>query len=318
MYDKFSQLSSGEKEYIREKLSNLSYGEKANREQLLSVKFGVSTRTLRRWKSILGVTEKPIEVSQRKVLIYDIETSRAEAKVFWTGKQFVSYKQIKKEPKIISISYKWLGEDEIYSLTWDQDQCDRKMVETFLEVYNSADMVIGYNNDNFDNRWLNAQAIKYNLDVNVFVKSLDLYKQEKRLARFLSYSMDYSARALGVEFKQSHEGIVMWDMIEDGTPEQQKEYLQKMVDYNVGDIVTTEELYFRLMKYLAPKTHIGVLNGNAKFSCPSCGGYNVEPVRIMTTPAGTQQVVMRCKDDGTQYKVNMKQFSNFKVWSGND
>ena len=74
------------------------------------------------------------------------------------------------------------------------------MLKSFLKAYNTADMVIGQNNDKFDNRWVNARAMKHNLDVNTLVKSFDIMKQTKKLFRLPSYSMDYITK-FGVEIK---------------------------------------------------------------------------------------------------------------------
>ena len=175
----------------------------------LSKKFGVTKRCVRNWAKKIGVGV-PKNINLSKILIYDIETSRGIFKAFWTGKQYLGYKAMIKEPAIISISWKWIGEDEIYHLTWDKNHCDKKMVKEFLKHYNSADMLIGQNNDNFDNRWVQARAMKYGFDFNTFVRSFDLMKQNKRLFRIISYSMDYVSKYLDATFKKSHEGIKMW------------------------------------------------------------------------------------------------------------
>lgn len=290
------------------------YRESETREQAqmeLADHFGVTTRTIRNWARELNIGSLAENMTDpRKVLIYDIETSRGIFKGWWTGKQYVGYRQIVKEPAIITIAWKWLGDDSVQWLTWDKNQSDREMVESFLKVYNSANMVIGYNNDNFDNRWLNAQAFKYGLEVNTHVRSLDLMKQEKRLFRMISYSMDYTSLVAGVERKQSHEGIRMWDMIEDGTPEEQQEYLQKMLDYNIGDIVTTEELYLRLVPYLRHKMHFGVYFGGPKWTCPNTGREDVRLLKRTVTPAGTVQNIMQ-SPDGSTYKISNKSYMDF-------
>ena len=246
--------------------------------------------------------------SNPKIMVYDIETSRVTLKAWWTGKTYIRHQQIVTEPKIISISWKWLDSEEIYDLTWDKKHCDKKMVKTFLKEYNNADMVIGQNNDNFDNRWLNARALKHRLFVNVYVKSFDLMKQSKRVFRLLSYSMDYTTKYLGTTFKQSHEGIKMWDMIEDGTKSQQKEYLAKMVKYNKGDIVSTEEMFIEMLPYLGNVTHFGVMMGKSKSSCPRCGSERVRPFKEIFTAAGTEQHIMGCKECGTQYKISKTEY----------
>ena len=305
---KYKQLTQDDKNLIK-----ASYNRAISREsaqKLIAETFGVTSRTVRNWAKNLGLCGDELD-SNFKIMVYDIETSRVTAKVWWTGKQYVGHKQLLEEPKIISISYKWLGEDKIHALTWDKNHCDKKLITKFMAEYNKADMVIGQNNDRFDNRWINARAMKFGVEFNTFVKSFDIMKQTKRLFRLPSYSMDYITKFLNVENKQTHEGIKMWDMIQDGNKKQQKEYLQKMVDYNVGDIVSTEAMYFKLRKYMGHKLHFGVLAGKPKYSSPSDGTTDVKLLRVTSTQAGTLQYIMQSNTDGVQYKINNRAYLEF-------
>lgn len=310
MERKFKSLTAEEKDYII-----IGYNKAKNKEEFqkkLSKEFGISTRSVRRWCNKLGVglTKRNI-VNPSRILIYDIETSRITAKVWWTGKQYVSYNQLREEPNIISIAWKWLGEDEVYCETWDKNKNDEKLLSKFLKVYNKADMVVGQNNDRFDNRWVNARAMKYGLDINVHVKSLDVMKECKRLFRLPSYSMAYITKFLGVETKLEHEGIIMWEKIEEGTKKEQKEYLKKMVDYNKQDIVATEDMYLALRKYMHNKVHFGVMNGEPKWTSPYTGTHNVKLVRTSVTPAGTVQRFLKCGDTDGVYKVSNKVYMDY-------
>tara|TARA_R110000782_G_C14727419_1_gene404817 strand:- start:46 stop:996 length:951 start_codon:yes stop_codon:yes gene_type:complete len=307
---KFKELSQTDVDFIKQVYLKIDNREECYR--VISKEYGIKERSVRNWAVKLGIGGEKVNSKQpSKILVYDIETSRGVFKAFWTGKQYLGYKAMVKEPSIISISWKWLGNDKIHHLTWDKNHSDKEMVKSFLIEYNKADMLIGQNNDNFDNRWVQARAMKYGFDFNTYLRSFDIMKQNKKLFRVVSYSMDYTAKFLNVTFKQSHEGIKMWDMIEDGTKEEQKEYLQKMVDYNVGDIITTEEIYLKNRKYYGHKTHFGVLNGGEKYTCPNCGTLQVELYKTSITPAGTIQRIMRCKIDGVKYKLTNKQYIAF-------
>lgn len=309
----YNQLTQSEKDLIIR-----AYQSDKSKEAIqndLADMFEVTPRTIRGWAKRLdvGVMTKNV-VDSTKIMIYDIETSRAEAKVWWTGKQFVSANQLTKLPRIISVAWKWLGEEEVHTLVWDENQSDESMLREFMPEYNKAHIVIGQNNNKFDNRWINARAAYHGLPANIFVRSFDIMKQAKAKFRLPSYSMKFMCEFFGVDQKLEHEGIKMWDMVEDGTPEEQDEYLEKMVIYNRGDIVSTEALYMRLRSYFNHVSHIGVLKGGERFTCPDTGSYNVELLRTTVTAAGTIQRVMVSNETGTQYKVSNKQYMNFLDW----
>lgn len=244
-----------------------------------------------------------------KILIYDIETSLLESTVWWTGKQYISHNQLKSEGKIITICYKYLGENKVYSLTWDnENKCDKELVKTFIEIYNDADMVIGQNSDNFDNRYLMARAMKYNYDVNTFVKSFDIMKQTKRLFRLPSYSIDYLCKYLGLSGKLEHSGRKMWEDIQYGSKKQSKDALKLMVEYNQKDVLITEELYLKLRKYMGNVIHLGVLSGETKVSCPNCGSTNIELYKTTVSPTGLIRRIMRCKKDKVLFSISNRDF----------
>jgi uncharacterized protein YprB with RNaseH-like and TPR domain len=281
-------------------------------QKILSKEWGCGERLIRLYAKEFGLNVMYKNTKDDKVLVYDIETSRINSKVWNTGKQYVGYKNLRGETTIISISWKWVGEDKVHHLTWDKDHSDEIMVTKFIKEYNKASVVIGFNNNSFDNKIVSARAIKYRLHLSRFVKSYDIYRKAKRVVRLESYSMAYMCKYFGLSVqKLEHEGILMWDMIEDGTPKQQKEYLKKMVDYNIGDIVATEELYMTLKPYFGSVTHEGVRKGKPKWCCPVSGSSNVELYDTTYTERGTIQRILYCKESDHQYKVTNKVYCDF-------
>lgn len=306
---KFNELTLGDKDVII-KLYESNRPRKEVQE-MLSDHFDVSERTIRRWANDLevGVMAKNV-VNPQKIMIYDIETSRAEFSAFWTGKQYLGWQQMSKEPEIISISWKWLGDDTVHHLHWDLETCsDEQLMRDFVVEYNKADMVVGYNNNRFDNRWINARAMKYGLPINVFVKSFDLMKNLKRLIRVPSYAMAYIAEFFGCTLKLKHAGIVMWEKLEKGTMEEKRQYIAEMLEYNIGDIITTEEIFLKTRKYMGAVVNFAALEGGEKWQCPHTGSEDVKLDRVTSTKAGTLQYIMIGAEG--QYKISQRDYNKF-------
>lgn len=297
---------SQRKELVDLYASDLPRGEIQKR---LAKKFKVTTRTIRTEANRLGLMNRAIP--NDKILVYDIETSRVQVDVWSTGKQYVRHDQLRTEPKIISIAWKWIGQDKVYSLTWDKNHCDKAMLEEFLKEYNTASLIVGQNNNTFDNKWITTRAAKHRLFVDRYVKSFDIMRQARRYLRLPSYSMAYMAKYFGLTLKQSHEGLHMWDMIEYGNKQEQKEYLKKMVDYNKGDIVTTEELYITLQPYFGSVTNKAVQAGLPKWACPVSGSKDVVRIKSVFTEMGTIQRIMYCESSDTQYKISNRSYMHY-------
>lgn len=297
----------------KQRIIDLYSSSKSKKEvqEILSKELNVTTRSIRNFARDLGLNTIYKNVKEDRILVYDIETCRVKADVWSTGKQYINHKQLRSHTKIISIAWKWIGEDEVYSVSWDSEHNDYDLMDKFLKVYNSASMVVGQNNNSFDNKLINTRAAYHKLYVDRFVKSFDIYRMAKRYFRLSSYSMAYMAEYFGLTLKQSHEGIYMWEMIEYGNAKEQKEYLKKMIDYNKGDIVTTEELYLTLKPYFASITHKGVSKGLPKWSCPVSGSKNVKLKKTIFTEMGTVQRILYCEESNHQFKVNNKTYMDF-------
>jgi len=267
-----------------------------------------SIRTLRR--KVSKIVKDEFDGKPPRILVYDIETSQAEFKFkrFWTGKlnMYLNTRDMIKEPQVITIAYKWFGDNEVHTLKW-KDKCDKKLIQDFLEVYNKADMLVGYNNDRFDNRWVIGRAMKYGFDINTFTKSFDLLKQIKKLARIPGYSMEFACEFFGLpKGKHKHRGIGMWNDLEDN-PDNTKIYkdaMEEMIFYNVEDILRTEDLYNRLRLYMSNVTHLGAVTGKHKSTCPECGSEEIELYDTIFTKAGTVQRIMECTEDNVRYKIS--------------
>lgn len=119
-------------------------------------------------------------------LFFDIETSFNIGWFFDIGyNKVITYDQILEHAKIICISYKWEGQDKVYNLKWDSNKCEKKMLEKFIRIADSADEIVGHNSDRFDIKWIRTRCI-YNR-VPMFPKyvSFDTFKFFKGFTRNL-------------------------------------------------------------------------------------------------------------------------------------
>lgn len=243
-----------------------------------------------------------------KILIYDIETS-PNLGWFWRAgyKQNISHDQIVKERGIICVSYKWLGEDEVYNLTWDKDQNDYFLVEQFVEVLNEADLIVAHNGDRFDIKWLKTRALYHRIPMLPNYKQFDTLKVAKSKLYLNSNRLDYISKFLG------HEGKIKTsiDLWLDIIFKNDREALNKMLEYCDEDVRQLEKVYNEL-KYLDnPSYHAGVIFGEVKQTSPITGTFDIEYIKTVSTNRGTVKHIM--KDLETQRIFEMSD-TNYKKY----
>ena len=94
-----------------------------------------------------------------KRLFFDIETSPNIVFSWNIGRDIsIDYENILNERAIICICYKWENDKKIHHLTWNKGD-DKKMIQEFARIIDSADEVIGHNSDRFDVKWVRTRAL---------------------------------------------------------------------------------------------------------------------------------------------------------------
>jgi hypothetical protein len=243
-----------------------------------------------------------------KRLFFDIETSPNIVYAWRIGYNLnITPENIIDERKIICISYKWENEDKIHTLTWDKNQCDKKMLIDFVKVANQADELIAHNGDRFDIKWIRTRCIFHRVPIFPHYRTLDTLKKAKSGFNFNSNKLDYIAQFLGVGAKVKHSGFDMWVQVMKGS----KDAMKEMVHYCEGDIIVLEDVFLTMQNYIKPNTHVGVLNNNLKYSCPCCGSEQVELIKNNVTAMGTIKRLMGCLSCGTNYEISNSSYINY-------
>lgn len=243
-----------------------------------------------------------------KRLFFDIETSPMIVYSWRVGYNLnIGYENIIDDWKIITICYKWEGDNTVYSLKWDKDHNDKQMLIDFIKVANTADEIIGHNGDRFDIKKVRTRCIYHRIPMFPRYRTLDTLKKAKAGFSFNSNKLDAIAKFLGVGAKLEHEGFNMWVKCMDND----EEALHNMIEYCMIDVVTLEDVYLAMQHYIKPNTHFGVSNGGKKYSCPICGSEEIELIKNDVTEKGTISRVIRCKNCNHNYNITKLSYMKY-------
>lgn len=181
-----------------------------------------------------------------RILVYDVETAPLQVHVWSMWQHGVGLNQVQGDWHLLSFAAKWLGEDEIvYRDQSDVDDVedDYLLLTELWDLLNEADIVVGQNVRRFDTKKVNARFILNGLPKPSTYRQIDTLEIAKQQFGFTSNKLEYLTDKLCVETKKSkHEkfpGHKLWTECLNGNPEAWDEMRQ----YNIDDILATEELY---------------------------------------------------------------------------
>ena len=231
-------------------------------------------------------------ITKRRRLFFDIETS-PNIGFFWEAgwKKQIDYSNIIHERKVICICYKWEDEKQVYSLTWDRKQCDKKMIQDFIEVANMASELVGHNGDRFDLAWIRTRCLFHSIEMFPKYITFDTLKISRSKFKFNSNRLNYIADYLGIGQKIKTEFSLWKDIVLN----KDQKAMEKMVKYCQKDVVLLEKVFSRLRSHVEPKTHYGVLFGQDKGTCPECGSDDLVVSMRRTTATGLKKIQYKCK-----------------------
>jgi uncharacterized protein YprB with RNaseH-like and TPR domain len=232
--------------------------------------------------------------TKRRRLFFDIETS-PNIGLFWEAgyKKNITTDNIIRERAIICICYKWEDEKEVYALQWDAKQNDKRMLEQFVKVANTANELVGHNGDKFDLAWIRTRCLFHGIDMFPTYQTIDTLKVARSKFRFQSNRLNYIAEFLGLGGKIKTEFNLWKDILLN----KDKVAMEKMIKYCKKDVSLLEEVYKLLGNHIAPKTHYGVVFGEDRGSCPECGAGSEDLIKnnSVVTASGLTRIQYKCK-----------------------
>lgn len=273
-------------------------------------KLGLEINKSNRYRLSKEQESKYLNFDMQKVkrLFFDIETSPIIAYTWRVGwKLNIPTDNIIQDWKIICISYGWEDEDKIHTLTWDKNQCDKKLLIDFIKIANEADELVAHNGDRFDIKKIRTKCIYHRIPMFPNYRTLDTLKKAKSGFIFNSNRLDYIAKYLGVGAKLEHEGFNMWVKCMQGD----KDALADMVKYCEMDIVVLQDVFLVMQSYIKQNIHAGTLNEGRKCDCPSCGSENVTYLKLNVTALGTPKRQFECDVCSHAYEISNSAYRKY-------
>ena len=206
-----------------------------------------------------------------KLLTIDIETSPNLAHVWGLWQQDVGLSQLLEAGEVICFAAKWHGDEEVqfYSTFHSGKEV---MVDRAHRLLDEADAVIHFNGARFDVPHLNREFAEAGMTPPSPYAQIDLLKVVKKNFRFPSNKLDYVTKALGLDHKVQHAGHQLWVKCMAGD----YQAWEQMKEYNVQDVVITEQLYDRLLPWISGHPSHGLYVEDEDHRCPNCGSTSLE------------------------------------------
>ena len=280
------------------------------RPEIVPLQVGIPTPTQSTsWATLLEQsTQKFIKSLKPKRLFYDIETSYNIVKAWRIGYNInLNMEDIIQERAIITIAYKWEGEEDVTVLTWNKG-CDKKIIKDFVKVMADADEMVGHNLDRYDTKFIMGRALKHGISVLPKYQSTDTLKLAKKHFMLNSNKLDYIAQYLNIGHKVRHRGMEMWDDI---ILRNDPKALEEMCEYNVHDVFLTEKVYKALMNYSLPKVNHASKQTGDKHSCPECGSEEAVLTKTYISNSGTKTRLMSCNSCSTHFTISNTNYEKY-------
>jgi len=213
------------------------------------------------------------------ILVWDIETSFNVVATFSLFNDApINHRNVLQEWNIISVSWKWLGEKKVHSISVADDAAmfeanpgnDYAICVKMQELFEKADAVVHHYGDKFDLPKVNARLAFHRLAPLKPVVQIDTKKIASKHFKFNSNRLDYLGIFLGVGQKIDTPPD-LWLRCLYGD----KKAVEEMVRYNKGDVKLLEAVFNVLYPFAALSINKRLFLDKDDI-CPKCGGKHLQ------------------------------------------
>lgn len=236
------------------------------------------------------------ETGKLKVLLYDVESSPNV--IYSWGVYEQNALRVIMHRQIICFAYKWLGDDKIHSYslpdfkTFKTDPGNnRELIEKLHAVMTEADVVVGHNVIEFDDKMANADFIRHGLTPPSPHRRVDTLQFARSKFRFNSNKLNDIAILLKLGKKVDTGGFDLWARCMAGDL---KAYA-KMTTYCRNDVALLEKVYLKLRPWMKNHPDMNAIDQND--GCPVCRSKNLISQGYHVVKNG-RKPRFQCKDCG--------------------
>lgn len=217
---------------------------------------------------------KPELDAKPRICFYDIETTLAKSYHFGQFKQYLGVKQQVQEGHLLSHAWAWGNEPVVGSILTREEVLNHDPERLVLEAWSlldNADIVVAHYGKKFDIPKLNGYFLKYGLQPPSPYKVVDTKEISSKKFLLPFNSLEYLAKALGVQQKIDNSGIQLWIDVDQG----KQEALDEMLAYNIGDVEALRDVYYRLISWDNNGVNMALYNDEHTVLCTHCGSDDI-------------------------------------------
>lgn len=279
-------------------MSQNGYGATSIAEALLGRKTQESTV-----RDFLSKVELSIDKKRIKLLFWDIETSPHFSATFGFRDQNIGKGATIRKGGLVSHAWAWGDGDVTVSVLTPQESIDNnyeRIVREAWSLLDNADVVVAHNGKRFDIRKLNAEFAKLGLPPPSPYKVYDTLRVAKRHFYFDRNDLDSLCETLGIEFRKVvNEGMPLWVSCAQGD----QDALNRMAEYNKGDIPTLRALFKRLLPWDNQGINFAMLEQDLN-ACPHCGKDSLEFTGKFVYTSSRKYDLYKCSECGANARSN--------------
>lgn len=241
--------------------------------------------------------EPKFKFREPKILVFDIETKPIEAYCYGLFDQNIGIDMIIHDWNVLSWAAKWVGEDKIFYEDVSKQsnfRDDKNILPGIFNLLCECDVALTQNGIKFDIKKLQERFEVHGLGIPSPFRHIDTLRIKKRNFSLTSNKLAFSTDKFNKVYKKlDHEKYPGFKLHKECLKGNQDAWAD-MKEYNIYDVLSTEELYTNTLRKYDKTINYGVYTGTG--GCTNCGSDELTEKEFGYTKTGAFQTFLcrRC------------------------